>query len=234
MKHACALRLPRRYSIKRCRLTMRCAPSKPNNNDCKDDNTESEMQTDQSRHWGVASDVWHGPSKYKLGNQQCHNQPMQKLCGRGVAWIVWHNAPLWNVASLRTGQEVVGSKVPTSRETSALGQKKQAFASQNVMATLPPMTTAKGNSRKKHVRIIPDSGHVQRTRPSPLWAYSGQVPASISRRAPYRSGQARIVSACIGIGLGDGPSCAGPPTHNRTVNCALLSPRPYQRLARQL
>jgi len=50
------------------------------------------------------------------------------------------------------------------------------------------------------------------------WANSGhqRLPAAIRRRR-LNSGQARIVSAFIRTGLGDGPSCARTASHNRAV-----------------
>ena len=57
---------------------------------------------------------------------------------------------------------------------SALGQK-QTYAVQIAMSALPPIATAKAEFPRKHVRFTPESGHVRRTRPCPLWANSGHM-----------------------------------------------------------
>jgi hypothetical protein len=43
---------------------------------------------------------------------------------------------------------------------------------QNVMSALPPIATAKADSRKRSCRFTPESGHVQRSTSCPLWAKS--------------------------------------------------------------
>jgi len=57
---------------------------------------------------------------------------------------------------------------------SALGQK-QTYALQQAMSALPPIATAKADSRKGHVRFTPKSRHVHRNRRCPLWANIGHV-----------------------------------------------------------
>ena len=43
------------------------------------------------------------------------------------------------------------------------------------MSALPPIATAKADSRKGHVRFTPKSRHVHRNRRCPLWANIGHV-----------------------------------------------------------
>jgi hypothetical protein len=46
------------------------------------------------------------------------------------------------------------------KTTSALGQK-QTYALQKAMSALPPIATAKADSRKRSVCFTPESGHVR-------------------------------------------------------------------------
>jgi hypothetical protein len=55
---------------------------------------------------------------------------------------------------------------------SALGQKR-TYAAQQVMSALPPIATAKADSRKRSARFTPKGGHVRCTSSCLLWANSG-------------------------------------------------------------
>src|SRR5262245_33609257 len=56
---------------------------------------------------------------------------------------------------------------------SALGHKRTC-AVQEPMSGLPPIATAKADSRKRSVRSTPKSGLMQCSNACPLWANSGQ------------------------------------------------------------
>ena len=62
----------------------------------------------------------------------------------------------------------------TGRLMSALGQK-QTFALQQVTSALPPITTAKADSRERSCLLYPESRHVYCNEGCPLWVNSGHA-----------------------------------------------------------
>src|SRR5215831_13197068 len=73
---------------------------------------------------------------------------------------------------------------------SASGHKR-TFAVQNVMSALPPIATAKADSRKRSCLLYPQSGSVRCISPCLLWANSGLM---------HRSKQRPLFDHLVGTG----------------------------------